>query len=356
MTLREIYETNRIGLNFVRYLLAILVIYDHSHICIKVGSFPFEFGLGTRPGGIAVGAFFALSGFLITLSAMDSDPANFLVKRFLRIFPAFFTLLIVTIFLLGPLITVFSNRNISDYFLNFQNNGPLSYLLHNIFFPVEIQNNLNNIFDNVTCLLSINGSLWTLPLEIRAYFICFILVLIGKKFDTLKLFLVFESYVVIGIIGKEIDIQLLNYIYPKFIYQNLSLFFIFFCAGIIALMFEKKVLSLYKHFLITLLIFLILSRIGGTFFETFGFSLLSILLPFVAKFLKFNKLKFFKNDISYGTYIYGDPIGQLIAFSIAINSVSLYFLIRVIATTFIAILSWFLIEKPLMKLKPTKKN
>ena len=53
-------------------------------------------------GSLAVGGFFAISGYLIAKSGMSSDVVQFMWRRILRIFPAYWLVLLVTAFLIGP--------------------------------------------------------------------------------------------------------------------------------------------------------------------------------------------------------------------------------------------------------------
>ena len=58
-----------------------------------------------------------------------------------------------------------------------------------------------------------------------------------------------------------------------------------------------------------------------------------------------------RNDISYGVYVFHMPIVNFLLYKeIFLNSVS-GFLLAILATILISIISWFLIEKPSMKFK-----
>lgn len=351
MLLNDLYKQNIIGINFFRYLLAMLVIFDHSYHMAGFGEEPIlnTFGEKTALGFIAVGAFFAISGYLITNSAINSNPTNFLLNRFLRIFPAYTFLLFFTAFILTPILLIKSNE-LNSYFLNFQSDGPYTYIFHNIFLPVELQNTLVNLFINSPNGANVNGSLWTLPLEVRAYAICFFLVLIGKKFNILYLFIAFQFYLSICIIGDYFGNRFIYYVYPDFIHLSAKFMFIFFFSSIVAIYFNKRKIS-HLHFYILILTFFICYLIGGQLFQTIGISLLVFLTPYFIHYLKLSKIKFFKNDISYGTYIYGYLVGQTLVYLFDFNSHKLFFLSTVLTTTIFALFSWYFIEKPSLKLK-----
>ena len=163
LNLAEEYKNNKIGINLFRYVLALLVILDHSYHMGGFGEEPliFSFGGKTTVGFLAVGAFFSISGFLITNAALNSDPLKFFLNRFLRIWPALIFLLLVSALIIGPIIVHFSDGSLRNYALNFNSIGPWTYIFHNIFLVVELQYNLlteisNETFYGLSNLLEIN--------------------------------------------------------------------------------------------------------------------------------------------------------------------------------------------------------
>jgi peptidoglycan/LPS O-acetylase OafA/YrhL len=93
-SLGEAFNPRANSLNLIRLVLAAAVACSHS---LTIGGFRSEvlWGHGTV-GDIAVDAFFAISGFLVTRSADRSGVTRYLWQRSLRIFPAFWACLAVT--------------------------------------------------------------------------------------------------------------------------------------------------------------------------------------------------------------------------------------------------------------------
>jgi peptidoglycan/LPS O-acetylase OafA/YrhL len=352
LTLAEVYKNNKIGINLVRYVLALLVIVDHSYHMGGFGEEPliFSFGEKTTVGFIAVGAFFSISGFLITNAALNSDPLKFFLNRFLRIWPALIFLLLVSAFLIGPIIVHFSDGSLRNYALNFNSTGPWTYIFHNIFLYAELQYNLFDTFQDLPNGSIFNGSLWTLPLELRAYLLCLFLVIIGKKFGLLKVFIFFQIYSTICIIGSEFSSRFIYYVYPDFMILGGKFMFTFFFAGMVAIVYKDRQMD-DKYLYFSSIIFVVCCLAGGLLFQTIGISTLVFIIPLLARKLKLNSFVFFRNDISYGTYIWGYLVGQTLFFIFKFESHEIFLLSTILVTTIIAIFSWFAVEKPALDLK-----
>lgn len=97
---------NNIG--FLRLLLALAVIIGHSPEMIDGNRYrePLTILFHTLSlGEFAVDLFFLISGYLITQSLDKSNSmGEYLLKRFLRIFPGFIVAYLLSVFLLGPIV------------------------------------------------------------------------------------------------------------------------------------------------------------------------------------------------------------------------------------------------------------
>ena len=89
----------------------------------------------------------------------------------------------------------------------------------------------------------------------------------------------------------------------------------------------------------------------GAWFRTIGLGSLAIVLPLVAALLPSSRLGVFRNDLSYGTYLWAFPIQQTLAF-LGIAAIHWLFLGgSVVLTLVLAGLGWKLIEQPSLRLK-----
>lgn len=110
---------------------------------------------------MAVKCFFFLSGLLIT-NSLRKNPSviHYLISRIFRILPPLIFVLMVITFLFGPFLSVLP---VSQYFSSPETWG---YFIKGSF--LKIQYYLPGVFSTMEHN-SVNGSLWTLPIEFRYY-------------------------------------------------------------------------------------------------------------------------------------------------------------------------------------------
>ena len=112
-------------------------------------------------GPTAVDCFFVISGFLIFRSFRGSRrPFDYGNKRIRRIYPALVAVVVMTV-ILGAFITTVSPR---EYF----SAATWKYILFNLLFMSFKQNTLPGLFSNNE-VNYVNGSLWTLKIEVMFY-------------------------------------------------------------------------------------------------------------------------------------------------------------------------------------------
>ena len=117
--------------------------------------------------------FFSISGYLITASwNRKRDPFSYLIARALRIFPGLVLLVLVTVFVLGPLMTTSSTGEYFDL--------PRTWsYLSNIW--LRPQYDLPGVFIDIPYPNAVNGSLWTLPAEFFCYLVVPLLVVWPRR-------------------------------------------------------------------------------------------------------------------------------------------------------------------------------
>lgn len=115
----------------------------------------------TDGGGAAVGAFFVLSGFLIARSAVVHPWRDYLRARALRIYPAFAAAVLVQALVLGPAVSVLGP---GAYLGAAETWGAVGRAL--LFSP---RPGLPGVFEGNPLPGVVNGSLWTLRVEVVCY-------------------------------------------------------------------------------------------------------------------------------------------------------------------------------------------
>jgi peptidoglycan/LPS O-acetylase OafA/YrhL len=189
----------------LRLLGATLVLASHSFVVTgaaepRIGHWP----LGT----FGVEVFFAISGFLIAMSWLRRpNLRGFAVRRGLRILPALAVTVVLCALALGPLVTSLSA---SSYFADPATPG---YVIDNLVsvgtggFGHQIVLDLPGVFVSHPDH-AVNVSLWTLPIEVRAYGLVALLGLVGLLSRTVVPVAI--AFFALSVIPAAVDLPLLG--------------------------------------------------------------------------------------------------------------------------------------------------
>lgn len=354
-TLAESFDPRSNSIGFLRWLMAFAVIFSHAGPVagifggVDIGA---QWGAETSLGGIAVTGFFVLSGMLITRSMMNSkSPVRFLWHRFVRIFPAWFLVLIVTAFALAPIAWIAENGSISG-FSSAPGDSPWTYVFNNFTLVLNQWSIAGTGADTPAVMRGYNtwnGSAWTLMYE----FACYLGVLglgvmgalagrvVGATLATGVLVLSTLQAVHVPDLGSVFQVlgnpQVLNLAAP-------------FAFGMLLQLFIDKV-PFDDRLGVGMLIIAALCWWRGGWFLLGQYAFAYGLIWFGAR------VKALANwdrraDLSYGIYIFGWPI-MFLAAALNIQSAGwfVYLLVVIIAVHIYAYASWTLVEKPAMDLK-----
>ncbi|MBA6290430.1 acyltransferase [Colwellia sp. MB3u-4] len=345
-TISNYSQTKDNNFNLIRFIAAFLVLFSHSFITTTgdPNTVPLRLLLDTSWGGIAVDVFFITSGFLIAGSFCNKKGlVPFIWARVLRIYPALIVAMFISVFILGMWFTTLKPI---EYLSSPET---YKYLIKNIILFFGVNQSLPGVFTDNPYINAVNGSLWTLPFEVKMYFY---LTVIGLSiaFIEKKSFLKISKHAFILIAVMALGIYILNYFYSVNSYNFSRLFYMFFVGAACYQLREKIILS-HKYFLFSLLVVLISTMQKSVFFLSY-----IVLLPYIVFYLayipkgairKFNSL----GDYSYGIYIYSFPIQQSLIASIPNLTVLSMIIYSFFATLFFSFLSWHLVESKALKLK-----
>lgn len=285
--------------------------------------------------GVAVKSFFVLSGFLIFMSYERSESKkSYIKKRVRRIYPAYFT----SIVMFAVFLALLSTNTAEKYF----STDWIKYVFANLTFLNFLQHTLPGVFET-NKLPVVNGALWTLKIEVMFYMTVPFFVFLFRKFGHLKTIMFFYcisvtysiscSYMMertgfdlYSILGRQLPGQLSYFLGGGFFYYNLHFF--------------KK----YNHyFFLVATLFLILHVFHPLpYLEPFALASLVVFLGFFYYMGKFGKY----GDFSYGIYITHFPIIQIILeLGWFKDSPWLYLTTVVMFTLISAVIMWHFVEK-----------
>jgi peptidoglycan/LPS O-acetylase OafA/YrhL len=324
------------GFDYMRLILALSVIFFHS--IAFTGSAASMALLYQGPLDVwrlsIVPMFFGLSGFLVA-GSIDRTRSliGFAGLRFLRIFPALTVDTFFSAFVLGLCLTTlpwhsyFGAPEFRRYFLNIV--GDIHYTLPGVFHTLPRR--------------AVNIQLWTIPFELKCYAILIALAAAGL-FRRRRLFL---AAAVVVLVASPVLFGLLGWgwsnpqcvVVPSFL------------AGCAAYLYRDDIA--WNGWLCGLAV----AAMTAIAAIPILVGLLPVPLIYATVFLGLlnpRKIWLLKTgDYSYGVYLYGSPFIQtLIATFPPAHAWYVNFLLAVPVTLVFAALSWHLVEKNCLALKP----
>lgn len=322
--------------DFIRLILASMVVVNHCYLLTGRDDLLNKLTNGqANLGSLAVESFFVVSGYLIFISLKNSKSiVSYLWKKIVRIFPGLIALLIVSLILMP---FFYNGKNI------FKETTYWSYFLNNLSL-YNIQYNVDYVFNNQT----VNISLWTLSYEFTLYLSIALLFYIRKKkyvYIILLIGFIFSYYFSLfhpNLFSKYFRTLNLN---SQDIYR-LSAYFI---AG--SLITYLKLQSRFFSLLIIPLSVIIMLSAYVNMYNIITPVTLPLLILIIGT-SNCSSLKWLtrNGDISYGVYIYGFFLQQIIHNTLNLN-IWMFCALSLLATFVFAYASWKYIESPSLKFK-----
>jgi peptidoglycan/LPS O-acetylase OafA/YrhL len=307
-------------------------------------------------GDDAVAVFFVISGILVTASwGRDPHLGRYLARRTLRLLPALLATVDVTWLVLGPIV---SRLTPGAYF-----GTPASwaYLLNGTLFLQPYQ--LPGVFAHQP-LTVVNGSLWTLRYEFLCYLVVPLLlavvaVLRRRAVVLVLLALCAATASAVLVTGKDFVIAGADPLtiagLPGAAGWSIAPLFVllsYFIAGMSIQLWLSRIRFDWRLAALAAAVFLVSSQMKVLFpvsvvalayaVAYFGLRARSVGRPLI----RFG-------DASYGIYVWGFVVAQCVVLAIgpSVSAIAV-FVLAMPVTWAIGVLSWRLIEKPALRLKP----
>ncbi|MFT3761085.1 MAG: acyltransferase [Pseudoxanthomonas sp.] len=325
----------RNNFHLIRLLAALAVIYGHAYaVTAAPGGDLFLRWVGFKfIGGVAVDVFFVISGFLITASLERNTAISYIWARCLRILPALLVAVTLCV-ILGAILTTEPGYWINPQTWRYWWSNAFMWRTE-YFLPGVFGSNPDH---------AVNGSLWSLPIEFRLYGVFLVLSLLG--------FLHGARYTWFAMLTLLVGLVIV----PKYsvfaTYANWVDVTAYFMAG--ALVWKHRDEVLLSHWGIIASIALCMLFHGTEKFHiAFFFAL--VYTTFYAGFARLpGWLHISKRDLSYGVYLYGWPVQQvLVQLFPGPNALFNTFASSAIVLV-LAAMSWHFVEKPALSLKLRK--
>lgn len=327
--------------NLLRALAALAVLGSHS-FTLALGPTaiePLMTTLGMSLGTMAVGVFFTISGYLVTASLLSrGSVSDFLLARARRIYPGLWVALALTVLVLGPMATTLG---VSEYLTH-----PRTWFhaLKNGTLLFGFVDRLPGVFAGLPYAHTVNGSLWTLPLELRLYLSLAAIYLLltglarGRERTWIAPLIAVLATVCVLLVA----------------WQGAGS-----SAGLrfAALFFVGAAMQVYRHrvafgaggMLAALAALVAASVDAGVFALAFvtagGYLVLCAAFVPGGVLRRYNRL----GDYSYGLYIYAFPVQQTVASLVPGIGVAGMFIASSAITLVLAMASWRFVEAPMLR-------
>jgi peptidoglycan/LPS O-acetylase OafA/YrhL len=316
--------------DFLRFLLATIVVFSHSYFLLGLS--------GAHLGAIAVLGFFGLSGFLVTPSWLRSRSlGDYARKRALRIYPGFAAVVLFDYLLVVPLAT-------GAWLAAWRWFSPTRALAETVLLQHGI---ISGVFKDLP-VRTVNGSLWSVPYEA----FCYVLVAVLGGLGVLG-----SRRALLGLTGALWAVQVVASTVREpdgvagVVAKGLPYVTAFLVGAVLRVV--PDLFAVTPKRIVVALTLMVLSLVSKpTTAVIWPFA-----LPYVLIWVAQNPRVPFQRwgrygDFSYGLYLYAYPMQQLLVRFSGQKSAPIALFVWSMALTMpLAIASWYLVERPFMRLK-----
>lgn len=331
MYLSDALSREKNNLDLIRLFAACLVIYGHANAFLPTDSRVYDFVarwlIFEYSGSLAVKIFFFLSGLVVANSFFrNGSVIHFFLARIFRIWPALIFVLLMMAFVIGPIVT---NVPFKSYIYD---NETYSYVYKNILMRATY--NLPGVFSG-NIGQAVNGSLWTLSYEVKSYLFFISIAMIGVFRVKFFVWLIFA-------ISLIYPFNPFNVFFDREINMEIDMLLPCFFSGVLMAFLKDKIkLSIFPVFGF-LILFFIFKGTKISYYMFYAFLFFGILYFSTRPLIVSWRLP---ADVSYGVYLWGWPVQQILIHYFPGINPFLYVFTSVLISIIIGSISWFFIEK-----------
>jgi Predicted acyltransferases len=328
--------------NLLRLIAASMVLLFHCFALTghKISELPVPTAIGFMDLGLlGVVVFFAISGFLIAQSVTRSRSIfSFVTGRALRILPALALSTLFCVVFIGPMATSLPQ---GEYWTDART---WRYLFHTVVLDPQVR--LPGVFEHNPYPPAVNGSLWTIPIEVWCYGVLAAAALVGLcrsrwQFNIVAIatFITFANY----------ELFFRQQIPSGTAWSTVYLVGVFFFGAWCFLHREFLPASLLAAGAVVVLAIALLDTPLSTYALFGAVTYLTLIVAHSARlrvdwFLKLG-------DYSYGLYVFAFPVQQFLVSQFGINEPITLFTLAFPATLVLAIFSWHIVERPALSFR-----
>ena len=330
----------------IRLFAASLVIFSHSFEITdgtRVNEPLRRLGADLSLGECGVIIFFTVSGFLLTKSWISTPEAKgFVIRRALRIMPALICVVVLSAFVVGPILSTLSFERY------FSSSEAFAYLANAAF--IVNWGTLPGVFSTNPAGGGVNAPLWTLAIEISCYGLLLVLGVSGRlTYLTCCALIVACFYYLAGSIAWAPDLSAESRFF-NYVFKIGALAPAFFAGAYMAL--RPGSIPLDARIAAACAVAIGLSVVFGAMLVVF-----SLCGAYLALYIAFAPLGPVRQagaagDFSYGLYLWGWPAQQFAVSTFPGQNWPHNLLIAVPIAFALAVASWFIVEAPALSLKP----
>lgn len=325
----------------LRLVGAFAVIIGHAYYLLgRADQSPFVLGFPLSTLGVVV--FFTISGYLITASwTRSANPVTYLSARVLRIFPGLIAVVLVSVLVIGPVMTSFP---VGTYF---DMPRTLSYLTNITMRP---QYDLPGVFVELPYPVAVNGSLWTLPAEFLCYLVVPLLLVWPRRLRPLTLAAVLGVSLWLASVPPEQS----PVVYGSRLSDAAGMWVFFAAGALLRLAAQQWPGRLFRTDVAVVAVsaYAVTISMAPTWtpwlaWLALPYAVLVIGLastPVVRRAARFG-------DLSYGLYLWAFPVQQLVVHFLGVQRMLVDIPLVTALTLILAFVSWHVVEHPSLRLK-----